>query len=363
MTSIGIIGAGAIVRAGHLPAYRAAGYDVAAIADIDRERARATAREFGVGMVYDSPEALIASDVDVVDIAVPADVQPEIALAAIGAGKAVLCQKPLALSLHEAVRIVDAAETAGVPLAVNQQMRWSPLIRRVQELLESGVIGKPERLAFDVSTHTDFAQWTFLREAPRLEFLYHSIHYFDAVRHLLGDPERLTAWASRSPGQATVGETRTMTVLEFASTFATVSADHNDRATPLHRAELRVVGSEGTIVGEIGLLFDYPHGRPDRVRVGRSGEETAVAETLPGAWIPDAFAGPMSEVLAAVASGTERLTTSGRDNLRTLGLVLAAYDSVDRRTPLDVDDWFAEQLQPIANAPSARACKKNSGQQ
>ena len=344
MTSIGIIGAGAIVRAGHLPAYRAAGFEVAAIADIDSERAHTAAREFGISEAYDSPYALIASDVDVVDIAVPANEQPDIALAAISAGKAVLCQKPLALSLHEAVRVVEAAEKAHVPLAVNQQMRWSPLIKRARELLESGAIGEPERLAFDVSIHTDFSQWTFLRQAPRLEFMFHSIHYFDAVRHLLGDPERLTAWASRSMGQETLGETRTMTVLEFPSVSVSVSADHNDRATALHRAELRVVGSEGTIVGEIGLLFDYPQGRPDRVWFARSGEETAAEETLAGAWFPDAFTGPMSELLAAVAGNGNPMSTSGRDNLRTLGLVLAAYESVDRRASVVLDDWFAEQL-------------------
>jgi predicted dehydrogenase len=354
MTSIGIVGAGAIIRSAHLPAYRDAGFDVAAIADIDGERARAVAREFGVEAVYADAEALIASDVDVIDIAIPAEAQPEIALAAISAGKPTLCQKPLALSLPEAARVVEAAESAGVPLAVNQQMRWSPLVRRAHELVAAGAIGRPERLAFDVSIHTDFAQWDFLRQTPRLEFLYHSIHYFDAARYLLGEPTRLTAWAGRAAEQTTVGETRTLTVLEFPDLVATISADHNDRATPLHRAELRIVGSEGTIVGEIGLLYDYPHGRPDRIRVALRDAETGEEQTLPGAWFPDAFAGPMSELLAAVGGGPPP-TTNGRDNLRTLALVLAAYDSANQSTPVDVREWMADQLEPVGVAAAARA--------
>jgi predicted dehydrogenase len=353
MSAIGVVGAGAIVRSGHLPAYRRAGLDVVAIADVNGERARETARDFDIPTVYEDAEALIASDaVDVVDIAVPADAQPAIALAAIEAGKPVLCQKPLALSLAAAARIVEAAEHAGVPLAVNQQMRWSPLVSRAHRLIGEGAIGKPERLAFDVSIHTDFAQWDFLRTTPRLEFFYHSIHYFDAIRYLFGEPERLTAWARRATGQATVGETRTLTVLELHDAMATISADHNDRARPLHRAELRIVGSEGTIVGEIGLLYDYPHGRPDRIRVAGRDEETAEEETLAGAWFPDAFAGPMSDLLAAAAGGPAPLT-GGRDNLRTLALVLAAYDSAARRRPIDVREWTLDQLQAVGAASHA----------
>src|SRR5581483_1007958 len=349
MISIGIVGAGAIVRSSHLPAYRKAGFDVAAVADVDGERARALASEFGVQRAYDDADALIASGVDVVDIAVPAEAQPEIALAAIAAGKPVLCQKPFALSLPEAARVVEAAEQAGVPLAVNQQMRWSPLVRRAHELVTSGVIGEPERLAFDISIHTDFAQWEFLRRAPRLEFLYHSIHYLDATRYLLGEPTRLTAWAGRAIEQTTIGETRTLTVLELPNAIATISADHNNRARPLHRAELRIVGSRGTIVGEIGLFYDAPHGRPDRIGVALRDDVEAEMQTLPGAWFPDAFAGPMSDLLASAAGGPEPLT-NGRDNLRTLALVLAAYESVERQAPIDVQEWTSGRLEAVGVA-------------
>jgi predicted dehydrogenase len=134
-----------------------------------------------------------------------------------------------------------------------------------------------------------------------------------------------------------------MTVLEFPGVLATISSDHNDRATPIHRAELRVVGSEGTILGEIGLLYDYPHGRPDRIRIARAGQDAAVDETLPGAWFPDAFIGPMSELLAAAAGGPQP-STNGRDNLRTLALVLAAYESVERSAAVDIDEWLDQQV-------------------
>src|SRR5207244_3533424 len=117
--SIGIAGAGAIVTSSHLPAYRAAGYRVAAIYDRDPERARAAAQQFGIPHVCATLEELLADPgVTIADIAVPPFAQPEMARAAMAAGKHLLCQKPLAWTIEEADALVDEAAKAGVKLAV-----------------------------------------------------------------------------------------------------------------------------------------------------------------------------------------------------------------------------------------------------
>ncbi|MGH3488792.1 MAG: Gfo/Idh/MocA family protein, partial [Actinopolymorphaceae bacterium] len=122
---VGIVGAGAIVRAGHLPAYRKAGLRVVAVADLDVTAARAVAAEFGIESAYGSAEQLLGDpQVEIVDVAVTPEAQADIVRAATAAGKHTLCQKPFAEDLATAVELVEAAERAGTVLAVNQQMRW-----------------------------------------------------------------------------------------------------------------------------------------------------------------------------------------------------------------------------------------------
>ena len=121
---IGIVGAGAIVNAAHLPAYRKAGFNVLGITDLDGNRARQVARTFEIPTVYENIESLLDdSTVQIVDIAVPPWNQRNLAHQVMAAGKHLLCQKPLSNIYCEAVDIVDSAEEAGVRLAVNQQMR------------------------------------------------------------------------------------------------------------------------------------------------------------------------------------------------------------------------------------------------
>ena len=107
---IGCIGAGMIMAECHLAAYREAGFQVVAIASRTPSKAQAVAQRWEIGRVHDSPQALINDpDVDIVDIAFPPDQQPALIRAALAAPnvKAILAQKPLALSLPEAIALRD----------------------------------------------------------------------------------------------------------------------------------------------------------------------------------------------------------------------------------------------------------------
>ena len=325
---IAIVGAGAIVDVAHLPAYRRAGLEVRGIFDVDEGRARDVAARHGVPTVHASLEELLASDVDVVDVAVPARAQPAIVRQALAAGKHLLCQKPFAEDLTTARELVDAAEAANRKLAVNQQMRFEEGIAAAIAMAEQGWIGEVTAFAFDVHIVTDFSSWEWLAKLEKLEVWYHSIHYLDSVRALLGDPVRAYAVGSRTPGQKVAGETRTMTTLSFASgAHAILHVNHENRTGDPH-AEFRIDGSGGSIKGTIGLLYDYPDGRPDTLAVN-SAERTDgwLAYPVTRRWIPDAFAGPMGSLLRAIATDGEP-ETSGRDNLGTLALVEALYRSM-----------------------------------
>ncbi len=343
--SIGVIGAGAIVRGCHLPAYRDAGFVVAAIADADAERARQVAQEYGIPTQYASAEELLAhADVDVVDIAVPPAAQPAVALAALSSGRHVLCQKPLAQTLTDAISIANAAEKARLKVAVNQQLRWAPLVSAVADLLRTGSVGPPDLLSLEISTVTDWSPWRFLADRQRLDLLMHSIHFLDAIRFLLGEPRLVTAWGRRSPGQIVAGETITVTVMEFDHTLAILTVNHNDPAPRHAVGVLRLTGPQCAIEGRIGLYSKpgFPIDEPDRLAFG-TGDRYGDLVPLPGSWFPGAFAGPMGNLLEAIDSGKNPLTNV-RDNLRTMALVEAAYESMQSQRPVDPDRMLQEAL-------------------
>jgi predicted dehydrogenase len=326
---IGIIGAGAIVNAAHLPAYRRAGFNVVAIADIDMSAARQTADRWGIAQAYGSADELLDDDrVEIVDIAVAPAAQPAIALAAFGAGRDVLCQKPLAPELDVATGLVSAATGAGVRLAVNQQMRWEPVVRATKRLLEAGHFGEPAGALYDIDIGTPWQDWPWLAAVSQLEYWYHSIHYLDSVRYLFGEPIAITAVTGRFPGQAVRGETRTCTLLEYSDTLTVVMVvSHNNWSTQ-PRALVRCEGTDGRSEGRLGLFEAYPTGGPDALTFeARHGSEIE-RRIFDERWFPDAFAGPMAELQLAREESREPLT-SGRDNLATLALVEAAYRSAE----------------------------------
>ena len=324
---IGSVGCGGIVQYAHMPAYGKAGFRVVGVYDIAREAAETVAAANDISRIYDSLEELLADPaVEIVDIAVPAWEQLAIVERVAAAGKHMLCQKPLAEDFGEAQRIVELGERAGVKQASNQQMRWDAGIAASSELIRMGAIGTPTDAQIQVSIATPWHMWPWLARAPRLEVMYHSIHYLDSLRFLFGDPQWVTSRHARYARQApVVGESKTVTVLDYEDGLqATVAANHyNVHGEP--EATFRFLGTEGAIEGSIGLLYDYPDGRPDTL-VYRSGDAEPVTLTLDEKWIPDAFVGPMAGLMRAIETDSEAPTSSA-DNLNTLRVVHAAYRS------------------------------------
>lgn len=326
---IGMIGAGSIVDVAHLPAYRSAGLDIVAIVDRDLDRASAVAARHEIGRVHATIDGLLDDDrIALVDIAVPAPLQPEIAIRALEAGKDVMCQKPLALDLGAARRIVDRASELGRMVAVQQQLRFDEGIAATRAMVREAWIGQPTAVSFTVDVQTDFAAWSWLVDAPRLELYYHSIHYFDAIRALLGEPARVFGTQSRRTGQVPRGETRTISTLIYPGDLRAVVHSNHENLSGDNRAAFQVDGTGGTIRGTLGLMYAYPHGRPDTLEIWSNILPTDgwLSYPVTTRWIPDAFVGPMRSLLAAIATGGEP-ETSARDNLGTLTIIEALYRS------------------------------------
>jgi predicted dehydrogenase len=324
---VGIIGCGGIMDYAHLPAYRAHKLNVVACFDLDLATAHRLAEKHDIPTVYKSLDDLLADrSIEIVDIAVPAPAQRAIAEKALAAGKHLLCQKPLSENIVDAEAIAAAGKKAGRKVAVNQQMRWSPGIAAAKHLVSQGLIGEPTDIQIQVSVDTPFHMWPWLQVAERYDLMYHTIHHLDSMRYIFGTPDFVTSVHTKYPGQTIRPETKTVTVLEYASGLQGLLAiNHHDTSNTPY-ATFRFMGSDGVVSGTIGLLYDYPNGRRDTLEVfSRSlANDTSISVELEGSWIPGAFIGPMASLMEAIETGGAPLTDAS-DNLETLRVVLAGY--------------------------------------
>lgn len=345
---IGVVGAGAIVNAAHLPAYRKAGFKVIGVTDINRERAESTAASFGLEKVYAGlDELLAAQEVEIVDISVPPSHQFEIACRVIESGKHLLCQKPLSDQFSRAVELTERARDAHVKLAVNQQMRWDQATRASRDFIRRGWLGDPTGGGIWVAINTGWEPWPWLVDSPYLDFMYHSIHYFDSIRSLFGDPDRVSARMSRFPGQPLKAETRTWTRLDFGDRFSlNVDVNHYNWTDDRY-AVFRWEGTEGLVKGTFGLLYNYPYGRPDTLEyfTKKLPAHHWIRRSFNEMWIPDAFVGPMADLINSIVDDREP-ETSGREHLKTLQIVFACYESAETGNAVDLPTRGETSSQP-----------------
>jgi predicted dehydrogenase len=343
-TGIGIVGAGAIVQACHLPAYRLAGFNVMGIYDVEQNKAAALSEEFAIKNVYSSLEELLQNpEIEVIDIAIPAKYQPDVVERVAASGKHLLCQKPLGESFEEAKRIAEAVKTAGVKGAVNQQMRWSPGIRASRAIVNNGWIGEVTQASIQVNVLTEWEQWPWITKINRLEVMYHSIHYLDSIRSVLGKaPEYIYADGAKFPGQISLGETRTMIHMKFpGETRGLIHDNHNNFADQDDwYATFRFEGTDGIIKGTNGALYNYPIGREDTIQFmsKHNQQDRWFAPRLEGRWFPDAFMGTMGELLLAIEEDREP-ENSVADNLDTIRMVFASYQSMEENRPVWLNEF------------------------
>jgi len=330
---IGCIGAGMIMAECHLAAYREAGFPVVAIASRTRANAAKVAERWGIPTVHDTPEALIADpEVEIVDLAFPPDQQPALIRAALEAPnvKAILAQKPLALSVEEAVRLRDEAKAAGKILSVNQNMRYDQSMRVLKQILDRGELGEVVYAQIDMHA---IPHWqTFLEGYDRLTLSNMSVHHLDVLRFLLGEAEEITTLTRKDP-RTTFAHSDGITVstLKFASGAMAVSIEdvwsgpRGEGYEDDQHIRWRVDGTEGVAKGTIG----WPNGAASTLTYA-SRKTTGgkwVSPSWETMWFPHAFVGVMEQLQHAVATGGDP-TLSVADNVHTMALVEAGYRSM-----------------------------------
>ena len=323
---IGIVGAGGIIRYGHMPAYRQAGFRVVGIASRSEASARRMADEWAIPQAFtDWRRLLDLPGLAVVDVAYPFDEERlAIVRAAAERGKHILMQKPMAHSMAAAREMVAVAHDHGVLLAVNQNARWCPQYRAAEIAIRQGLLGDVYLLAHELQSNQDSQSWWQSRwyaTQERFQLMEYGVHHIDLMRFWAGaEPARVKASIARKATQFARGDMTASIQLEFPGQALGALIENNAayaKAPPF--ARFRVEGTRGVIHGEamgnLGVtiqseLLDDGEHRP----------------ALPGSWFPDGFAGTMGELLCAIEE-QRRPSISGEDNLKTLDIIFAAYES------------------------------------
>ena len=299
----------------------------------DADRARADANRYAIERVFTSPEDLCASAaIDAVFVATPDALHCEHTLLALRHGKAVLCEKPLALNAQEAERMAAAARAAGVAFGVAQNFRYNRSLERMRATLAAGAIGTP----IFASAH-----FCFLSEKSPRTWIYDSgmacggpigdvgIHAIDALRFILQqDVIAVSALAREdrshpSAGSRAMEESAVLALEMSGGTLANVQVSFR----ALYRTFIEVTGSTSVLTAESCLTVD----RPVAI-VHHAGGEILNREEVSNA---DAYT-RMLDAFSATVTGSGDFASTGDDGVHNQKVLDAAFLSwrTCRREPV-----------------------------
>jgi 1,5-anhydro-D-fructose reductase (1,5-anhydro-D-mannitol-forming) len=317
----GLIGASTIAREWMIGAIRAQpGNQVVAVMSSDPRRARQYAEQNAIPKSYSSLEALLADPaIGAVYISTTNELHKAQTLAAAAAGKHVLCEKPLALTVADAREMVAACAKAGVVMATNHHLRNAGTHRKIRELIQTGAIGKPlfARVFHAVYLPAHLQGWRLNKpEAGGGVILDITVHDADTLRFLL-DAEPLEAIALSQQADLAAGdlEDGSMAVVRFSNDAL---AFLHDAFTVKHAGTgVEIHGTEGSIIARdvmtqraIGQVF---------LRNAQGEREVAVEHE-------NLYARSLAAFNAAVR-GEGPPSATGEDGVRSLATALAVLES------------------------------------
>jgi myo-inositol 2-dehydrogenase / D-chiro-inositol 1-dehydrogenase len=329
---VGLIGSGRM-GAFHAEtvARRVPGARLVAVADPAPGAADRLTGALGGGRAYTDVAQLWADpDVDAVVIAAPARSHADLVVAASAAGKHVFCEKPMAVTLADADRAIDAARSAGVVLQVGFNRRFAADWRAARDLLDDGALGTPRLLR---SLTRDPGGFDPSRVLPDTIFLETLIHDFDTLRFLNPGAEPVEVYAMADalvePAWRDRGLLDTAVVTVRFDNGAMAVAEACFEASYGYDVRGEVLGSGGmATMGDgrrNGMAFSGPAGR--LVETVRGDQEL----------FPEAYTAELAAFVDAVGTGTASPVT-GEDARAALAIALAAAESVRAGRPVRIDE-------------------------
>lgn len=342
-----IIGAGGIVGDAHLPAYRQAGLTVFGITNRTRSKAEDLAKKFSIPRVFDTvADAVAQAPANAVYDITTMPEQYIDTLNQLPDGCAVLIQKPMGDDFAQAQEILETCRRKNLVAAINFQLRFAPFVSAARYLIERGMIGELYDLEVRVTIHTPWEIFPHVMVHPRLEILYHSIHYIDLVRSFLGNPETVMAKTLKHPAKK-LSSSRSTIIMDYGDTVhAVINTNHDHDFGARHQESyIKWEGTKGAIKAKMGLLMDYPRGVPDCFEYClKEDGQNPEWKTLPleGSWFPEAFVGTMASLLRCKEGSSTDLPTSVEDVIHTMAVVESAYLS-NRQGGVPVTERFCEK--------------------
>jgi D-apiose dehydrogenase len=325
---IAVIGCGFWSRF-QIPAWREVeDAECVAVCDVSSERSRATADRFAIPESYDDPRKLLDSvQPDVVDIVTEPRTHPELVELVSDYKIPVICQKPMANDLATAEKMVRICSERSVPFFVHENFRWQRAIRELKRIVESGVIGRPFRARIDFNSHFPvFKNQPSLREVPELILADVGVHLLDVVRFLFGEAVRLTCLTDQV-NTGIAGEDVATVFLAMKSQMAVscnLSFASRLEFENFPQTLILVEGNEGSI--ELAPNFWIR-------TTDRTGTTARRYPPVQYSWADPDYALVHASIvdchrdLASDLRGIAAAETTGSDNLQTLRLVFASYES------------------------------------
>ncbi len=326
----GIVGAG-VIGALHAEAIGLVpGARLAAVTDVVPESAKELAGRYGCDAEPDLAALLARPDVGVVSVCVPSGLHAEVAAMAAAAGKHLVIEKPIDVTLEAADRLIAAADAAGVTMTVISQHRFDTGLDELRRLLDNGalgtlLLGEASTKWYRTQGYYDSAQWRGTWAMDGGSLMNQGVHYVDLLRWCMGPAAEVTAVCATQAHQVEVEDTA-LAIVRFASgALATIVS--STAVYPGFSQRLEITGTEGTVVVEDGkivlrALRSGPPGPGEPAEPAGQADAAAYA----GGIDPASHAAQIADLLGAIDQGRQPSVTaqSARD---TLEIVCAIYDS------------------------------------
>ncbi|TMD74128.1 MAG: hypothetical protein E6I81_01980 [Chloroflexi bacterium] len=317
---VGLLGYGAIGREHAMSITAVSGFRLAGVCDLSAERREAAARDWPVRVHAHQDEMLSDPEVGLVVVGTPPSAHADPVLAALDAGKHVVCEKPFGLHVDEVDRMIDAAASRGLVLTVFQSRRWDPDYLALRDVARSGRIGEPFYLESFIGGHDHPCDFWHSHEPISGGTIYDwGSHYFDWILQLFPDTVRtVTAQAHKRVWHDVTNSDQVRVDLTFEGGAQAMFLQSDIAAA--RKPKWYLLGTQGAVVGE-WIDGPVPSDFPAQIKVFRAGGEEML--TLP----PRDEHGFYRNLADHLAWG-EPLAVKAEDARRTVAVMEAATRSI-----------------------------------
>lgn len=317
------------------------GIECVALYNRTLSKARDLGKRFGVPAAYDDPEALMQNEeLDFIDIITDVDTHKQFTALGAKYGKDVICQKPMAPDFKTACEMMELARKAGIRYYVHENYRWQPQFRRVKQILDEGLIGKPFRCKTGFNTAFPvFDTQPFLATLENFALTDQGSHQFDVLRFLFGEAHSIYTQI-QTVNPAIKGEDVATSLLRMKS--GVVCVQEISFSSPLEQEVfpqtlLLIEGRKGSIRLDADFRISITVGN-------RTQKEVVPMKKYP--WQTDRLVPEPPSIVDCNQDilqdmlGKSKAETTGEDNFETVRLVWAAYESARLNKVIEIGKDF-----------------------